>query len=89
MAARRAMTATWRGCAIVPLAALALVFAVGTCGAETGQVKKSTPLTQREGVGLNPQPEPPSATRKRKRLKPGEIRGLNPQPEPPMPPPVR
>lgn len=69
------------GCAVVLPIALGFMFDASVCSAQSDQLRKSKPLTQREAVGLNPQPEPPS--RKRLRLKPGEMRGLNPQPEPP------
>src|SRR5262245_47615043 len=45
----------------------------------------SKSINQRNTVGLNPQPEPPSRA-KIKKVKPVEMRGLNPQPEPPKPP---
>ena len=65
--------------------ATALVANATVGGAQIDQPGKAKAPNQREAVGLNPQPEPPSRNKKKQKLKPAEMRGLNPQPEPPRP----
>ena len=75
-----------RTSAIVVLVATGFIANANGVGAQTDKPGKAKALTQREAVGLNPQPEPPSRNKKKQKLKPAEMRGLNPQPEPPKPP---
>ena len=69
---------------IVFLVAMGLLANTIGSDAQTTQTNSANrPLIQRNAVGLNPQPEPPSKTKMKRKLRPNEMRGLNPQPEPP------
>lgn len=73
--------------AIALFVAMGFFAFVGTGNAQSTQMgTTSKTLNQRNAVGLNPQPEPPSKSKIKQKLKPAEMRGLNPQPEPPKPP---
>ena len=86
---------TGNGMPFALFAAIGLLVSVAVASAQSTQMGTSTQvgtsnktLNQRNAVGLNPQPEPPSA-KGVKKVKPVEMRGLNPQPEPPKPPSLR
>lgn len=70
--------------ATVFLIAMGVLASTSGSSAQTAQTGSANrPLLQRDMVGLNPQPEPPSKNKMKRKLRPNEIRGLNPQPEPP------